>query len=237
MVDFIYYLSYLPMFIGFSIFLIISVKVLSRNPKNRLNQIFTCISILCLTYLVIYLIDDILAAFSTTINHSLIYLVALYFLLLVSGFILLYLSVLYKPDIMNKVSNQILLILVHVCIFLIIFIIPDGAVITRFPSGQLSYPKYSDTFTIFLVVIALVSLIIGSLMSIQIRKNLSEPDLKGKFKGIIAGVVVYYSLLLRNIICYYIGDATIRNITEIASISLIIASILLYFTLGKGLKK
>lgn len=237
MTDWIYYLSYLPLFIGFSILLIVSSIALSRNPKNRLNQIFTCISILFIIYLIIYVMDDISAIFYTDLNFSLIYLIALYFLLLVSGFLLLYLLILYKPEIIVKNAYQFVVIMIHVALFLIMFLIPDAVVITRTLSGQLSYPAYSFSFSMYLMLIIIISLLIALLFILKIRKTILEPELKQKFRGIIAGVIVYYFILIRNIICYYIDNTAIRNILEITSISIILAAIILYLTIGKGLKK
>lgn len=222
----------------FSFFLFIGIRVLRRNPKNRLSQIFS----LAFITVSISLIVNFFYPFITNPKfHSVVNLlnaIAIYLVCLGMGLLLLFTILLYKPEQIENTKNQLLFILIYSGISAGIFFIPEGTDVKITSDGTQSYPVWNLPFSFYIITVLLCSMIYTLYTGIKIVKKFKSQILAKKMKYFIIGISHFYYIGLGIPIFNYLNIEILRIIFAISGfIAIISGGLYLYHGIGASLKQ
>lgn len=214
--------------------IVVLIKILHRNPKNRLNQVFSMVIIYLLFGFTIFIInlqmrDQILNEVSvfldTTLHHC--------FMMLL-GFILLYITILYKPEIMIKLKNELIFILIYGILATVIFFIPNASTVDIGPGGNIIGYKWNITMLLYYTIFLITALLIYSIIMIKTLSNITNQILKKKIKIITIGTVSIFIVIIGNGLFGFININPISRIIwgSIELVLIVIGVVLLYYALG-----
>jgi len=213
---------------------IITYRVLSRNPKDRMNQIFSLVVVCLDVGVIITAINLFFINLLEVKVRIFLYVFSHYIWIMGAGLLFLYVFILFKPKMMIKTTNQLIFILTFgITCFIFYFIIGEFTL----PEGNASSFKWSFLIMVFNSVFFLFLLISFSFMSIKIHKGLSNPLLKRKVKFINFTGLIYFIILLGIGIIQLFDDPTIRLIWALFEGISVLAAIFLYVALKTEISK
>ncbi len=209
-------------------------KIIRRNPRSRLNQIFS-LFILCL--IINYIINISIAYSNIQNSNLLIFWGQIYFFFygLAIGFFFLYILLLYKPKTMTEIWKQIVFILLFGSILAIMFFIPDGFRVDILPTGlnlSINLPQF-----IHLLIIFFTSFSCCLWMGLKIFQNFDRQILKKRFIFFLVGLSITFFIPLLLVIRFYINVPALTFTFEIIILVLSFGIFLIYYGIGMSIKE
>ena len=217
--------------------LLIVYKILKRNPKNRLNQLF---SLFYLSLFISVLLNCIYITFSDPSLQSLASLlnvIAFFIACLAAGFLSLCILLLYKPLKMTKTKNQVIFILIYGCILSVLFFIPDGSKIVILSSGLQLSPVWNFMFFAYSLTIFIILLIISLLISTKVYKQIQDEILAKRFKFFIIGIFIFYYIPIGVTITNYLDNPLMRLLFAMTATIIFVGAIFIYYGIGTKLEE
>lgn len=216
---------------------VIMVKVLKRNPKSKINQLFA-IAIFCAIFgLFIDLIKNPMIDPSLVPLATLLNLFSLYFACLGMVFFLLILLMLYKPEVMNNRKNQALVCLLYGLLLAIIFLIPNGITLEAQPENIYLVSVYSLPLTIYVVSLLSFSIITTLYLYKPIYKKFKDPEVIKRFRCFILGTLLLCYSPIGVCVVNYLNIPTVRVFFSYSLFLIFIGLFLVYYGIGTGFKK
>jgi len=221
-----------------AILIFISYNILKRDIKDRLNQFLSSFFL----FIVFSLINNFI--YASISDPSLEYIVtflhilSVYFITVASGFLLLFIILLYNPE--SKFSSskyQILFLIIYNMIGIGSFFIPDGVKIKILQDGTQLYPVWNLFFFLYYLAILLPNIIVSLILSIKIYKKFRIEALAKKMKLFLIGLCCVYYMGLAVGLSNYLNMDLLRNIFTLTQAIPIIGVILIYYSVGTSLKK
>ncbi|MBD3256234.1 MAG: hypothetical protein GF383_14140 [Candidatus Lokiarchaeota archaeon] len=215
----------------------IIIKILKRNPFNRLNQIF---ALFYFSMMMAIFINAVYITFSDVHLETLATLLnitAFYFSCLAAGFLFLCISLLYKPSFMVKTKNQLLFIAFYGGILLYLFFIEGGAKVVILDTGTQLAPVWNLLFVGYALSILIATLIISLLMSVKVYRDFTDVSLAKRFKYFIIGTICFYYIPLGVSVSNLINITAIRIFFTFTASVIFIGAIFIYYGIGVSLSK
>lgn len=219
------------------IFLITIYKLLKRDVKNRLNQILS--TFLFLIFLSV-ISNLIYASFSDPKLEpiaNLLHTFSVYFITLSSGFLLLFILMLYYPK--NSISltkYQIIFISFYSSISSGLFFIPNGVKVEILSNGIQKYPVWSFLFFLYFILLFIPTMVYSIIICMKIYKKLkNNSSLAKRMKFFIVGISCLYYIGIAVCFTNFLNNSILRLIFTITGPIAIIGIFLVYISVGKSL--
>jgi len=165
------------------------------------------------------------------------HLLSYYFLSIGSGIVLLYILILYKPEPMEKIKNNLIFVLIYAGILLIMFLIPEGVEYEILPDGSHDYPVWSLPLSLFLIMFFSTALIFGLIMSKNVIRKFSERKTILRMRILAFILVVYFYILIGLALVNLLDIVIVRQIFMASEGLAIVCVILFYLGFGRSLKE
>lgn len=221
-----------------AILIFISYNILKRDIKDRLNQFLS----LFFLFIVFSMINNFIYASISdpSLEHiaTFLHTLSVYFITVASGFLLLFIILLYNPE--SKFSSfkyQILFLTIYSMIGIGSFFIPDGAKIKILQDGTQLYPVWNLFFFLYYLAILLPNIIVSLILSIKIYKKFRIEALAKRMKLFLIGLCCVYYMGLAVGLSNYLNINLLRNIFTLTQAIPIIGVFLIYYSVGTSLKK
>ncbi|MFX1258604.1 MAG: hypothetical protein ACFFAN_12135 [Promethearchaeota archaeon] len=213
------------------VFFYLAYKVLKRH-RTRISIICSLIFIPIATAFIVNIIYLFLR-----VNPAvyILYLFAIYLLLLAQIFILLFNLNLLKSKFEFTSKKQSILFILYSIVFFLILLFPNGIKIDETTDWR---PLWNIYFSIILMIISAICFVIPStIFSIRIYKAFEDDLVKKKWGYYLLGYVglafTFYSLIFYNTI----SDPLIRTIASLLTLILVPSGVLMYLGIGRQLQK
>ncbi|TFG13076.1 MAG: hypothetical protein EU535_05455 [Promethearchaeota archaeon] len=219
-------------------FAVISYSILKRDIRDRLNQHLALFHL----FLVFSLINNFI--YASISDPSLEYLaeflhmLSMYFITVATGFLLLFIILLYNPD--GKFSSnklQILFLLIYNIIGIGSFFIPNAVKVEILPNGTQLSPVWSLVFFIYYLAILVPSIIISMILSFKIYKKFKIEALAKRMRLFLIGLCCIFYMGLAVGLTNFLNIDLIRYLFTLTQAIPIIGVILIYYSVGISLKK
>jgi hypothetical protein len=166
-----------------------------------------------------------------------LHILSAYFITIASGFLLLFIILLYKPENgFSKTAYQVLFLSFYFVLGLFFFLIPNGAKVEILPNGTQLYPVWNFTFFIYYLLIYLPNMALSLMLCFKIYKNINLKPLARRMKLFILGLCCIYYIGLGVACSNYFNDNMFRMIYTLTSVVSIVGVILIYYGVGTSLK-
>ncbi len=215
------------------IFLVfIGYRVLKRDTRNRLNQVlslffFTVAGGLLINNSYGFISDPSLQQLASFLNILTIFLIAFS-----TGFLMLFILMIYKPKLISTTKLQVFLLLIYGMTLIGIFFIPNGAEVRILEDGTQLSPIWSLTFTIYISVYLINSLIILLIFSIKTYYNFENKILAKRLKLFILGSLIFYYIALGAVVNNYLNNPFYRIIYAISTLITFVGALFIYYSIG-----
>jgi len=211
-------------------------KTLSRDRRNRLNQIFTFGYIIMVISFILFAIyanndDPTKSVFSGYIYRS-----AFMLWLYIPSVLTIYFAILYKPTFMLQTKNQILFLMIYFLICLGIIFIPDGIIVEISDVGEISWPKWNIWALIYVDLLSVVSTGYAFYLYQKIQQKITIPILKQRIKWYMLGIFLLYVNHFYVPIAGYTYLPELRIAQYFVNLICLLAGILIYFAVGPKLE-
>lgn len=218
------------------ILLILLLKVVVRNPRNRLNQLIFIIVVSILIGGFFYFISYQELDSQGTFN-VLYYTLAHYFWLLALGFLFVSISILYKPELMDKLNNQVLIFISYSVPLFMVYFIVDGITAHVSEEGLVLGFSWALELAILNTMILTFFMGLSAYMIVKIHQHLETKVLKKRI--ILVGITchIFFVILIGTGIVNFVYDPEVKLIFRIVEIVLIVAALALYFAFGVPLTR
>jgi len=217
--------------------LIIVYKVLKRNPKNRFNQIF---SLFFFSNIISIVNNCFYAPISDPALEGLVsylHLLSIYLLILSTGFILLCLFLMYYPEKMIQLKNQLIFILIYGGLVSIMFLIPNSATIEISADGNQGSPQWNFNLFLFIIIFSSVSLMLTFILSLKIYKQFENKAIRKKFILFIIGIIILFYNPYSIAIGHYLEPSVLRDFFLLSGIFSFPGFFLLYLGIGTEVQR
>lgn len=206
--------------------------------KNRLNQILSLFHI-CLA--LSFSINFIYASLSDPSLEPLatqLHILAIYFVSVSSGFLLLFIILLSKSENkLNSLKNQLLFMAIYFISSFGFFLIPQGAKIPIKPDGTQLHAVWTLPFFLFYLCIITITMILSLIISKKIYDEFKVKTLAKRMKLFVLGICCIYYMGFAVGLMNYLNVPTLRNIFTLTYAIPIIGVILIYYSMGRTLKQ
>lgn len=183
---------YLIFLIYSGILFFITVKALRRNIRSRLNQVFAgfFLTMSSSSILLFYILfrDPNLSGLATILAKSMFYIGAI----ISAGLLFLYTIILLKYEIMSKLINVALYVIIYSGITSGMLFIPNGVVI-EVKTDTLVYTIWTPEFFLYFFIVILFLTILTIFSSFKVLKSFNDRKLKHRLSYSIAGIVLFFS--------------------------------------------
>ena len=227
---------FISLYLGFTtfgiFFGILGIKVLKRDPKDRLNQFISLFYFFSCVSLIVNLIYSTIKSPALQELASFLGVTTVYFMMLGLGFLVLFTQLLYKPQLIEKTRNQIILILIYASLLSTMFIIPDGLYIIIQSDGTQFPPIFNLPFTIFNLINVVLTASLVLINSRKIYKSFNNKELAKRFKFFIIGVFIFYILCFHCLLANYLNLYVLRQLHTFLQIFVIFGLYFIYFGMG-----
>lgn len=222
----------------FAIILFISYSILKRDMKNKLNQILSLFHI-CLA--LSFFINFIYASLSDPSLEPLatqLHILAIYFVSVSSGFLLLFIILLYKSEIkLKSLKNRLFFMAIYFIISIGFFLIPQGAKVPIKSDGTQLHPVWTLPFFLFYLCVISPTMILSLIISKKIYDEFKVKILAKRMKLFVLGICCIYYMGFAVGLMNYLNVPTLRNIFTLTYAIPIIGVILIYHSMGRTLKQ
>ena len=229
------YICYL---IIFAFILYISYSILKRDIKNRLNQILSlfhiCLALsLFINFIYTFLSEPSLEPLATQLHILTIYLGSVS-----SGFLLLFIILLYKSEInLKSLKNQLFFMAIYFIISIGFFLIPQGAKVPIKSDGTQLYPVWTLPFFLFYLCVISPTLILSLIICKKLYNEFKVKILAKRMKLFVLGICCIYYMGFAVGLTNFLNVDILRNIFTLTQAIPIIGVILIYYSIGRTLKQ
>lgn len=219
------------------LFLFFGIKILKRNPKDRLNQVASSYFI---TISISAIVNFIYASFSDPIFQPLVnflYKITIYLLCYATGLLLLIIILLNKPMMIYTTKFQIKFLLIYGGILSGIFLIPNGVSVRIQSDGTQLFPVWSFPFFLYIIIILLTTMIYSFYLCIKIYKKFKSKILVKRIKLLICGIICYFYIIILLCFTHYLNIILLRQISAISGALVVFGGFFFYYSIGTSLKQ
>jgi len=227
---------FVTLYVGFSTIMIffglMGIKIIKRDPKDKVNQFLSSFYFIEAIAIVI---NMIYALISNPMLQNLVNLLSTFAVFLLNfalGFLILFTIFLYNPGKMIKSKNQFLFLIIYGGILSIIFIIPNGIEIKILSDGTQLPPVWNLPFTLYVGIFTASSGIHTLYSANKIYKNFNHKELAKKFKYFIFGVFIFYFFYCEGMVFNYLNSSFLRQFFAISLILIIVGAYAIYYGIG-----
>ncbi|NHJ20967.1 MAG: hypothetical protein EAX91_08500 [Candidatus Lokiarchaeota archaeon] len=183
---------YLIFLIYSGIIIYITYKALRRNVRSKLNQVFAsfCLTMSSSSVLTFYILfrNPALSLLATVISVSAFFIGAIGG----AGLLFLYSLILFKYDIMSKLKNILIYLIIYFGITSIMLFIPEGMTI-EVVTNSIVVTTMNLEFFLFFFITLLIMLIATLYLSSKNLSSFTNKELKKRFLFYIGGVGLFFS--------------------------------------------
>ncbi|MFX1567565.1 MAG: hypothetical protein ACFFCV_04265 [Promethearchaeota archaeon] len=147
------------------------------------------------------------------------------------GIIFLYVSMLYRPKVMLKNTNQILFFVTFGILMLVLFFIPNGVQLEVGTDYSTNLPYF--TYSLIILILLFIS---SNIMSIKIFNRLNNSILRKKYKFFWIGIILIFFHPLLLTIIRFINSPILELILFIVALFLLFGVLFIYYGLGVNIK-
>jgi hypothetical protein len=224
----------------------VGIRVLKRNPKKRLNQIFSAFFFLSGAGAPI--INFIYAPIDIPSLQGLVeFFNILAYIVMTMGliFLLLFILIIEKSEKVINTPKQIIIIVSYAVLLSMLYIMPDTVVVSieldsinyNPPAYVQKSPVWYPLSTAYVLIITTVTLVLSIFFSLKVSRQFEDKELSKKWRYFTIGVILLWSVALMIVTTNYLAplvsptDATESTIRLLSGlIQLVLISIGAYFT-------
>lgn len=230
----------------------IGIKVLKRNPKKRLNQIFS--GFFFLSGAGAPIINFIYAPIDLPELQSLVEFFNIFaYIVMTMGliFLLLFILIIEKSEKVINTSKQIIIVVSYAVLLFLLYFMPDTAVVSieldtinyNPPAYVQKSPVWFPFSTAYVFIITTITLGLSIFFSLQVSRQFEDKELSKKWRYFIIGVILLWSVALIIVVTNYLAplisptdaiESTIRLVSGLIQLVLIaIGAYFTYYGVGK----
>lgn len=215
----------------FAYFIFLTIKILQRD-KKKLNLILSGYYIFIAVGLII---NFIYAPLSNPEIIKILNSLTNFFVFFGMIFLFLYNLILYRAPKSIRPFYLLIIIIIYGILLSFIFFIPGGVQID--PSTNWK-PVWSVLFFVYLIiVVSSVCIIPSLLLSVLLYKRFQNENIKKRWRCFILGISGVYFIMYCTMISNTLNDPNFRFISAIISISMFLWGYLMYYGVGRGIKR
>jgi hypothetical protein len=209
--------------------------MLKRDLKNRLTQILSAFLLSVCFCLGLNFIYAMISNPNLEPVVNLLHILAIFFLILSAGFLLLFNLVLYYPkNSFSLTKYQILFILIYSILSFGLLLIPNGVEVKILSNGTQLYPVWSLFFFIYFLLIYLPTVLCSIIISLKVYKKLKINSVLAKrMRFFISGISCFYYIGLAACLTNFLNMDLLRYIFTLTGPVAIVGIVLVYFSVGK----
>ncbi len=218
-------------------FFFIGYKIIKRNPKKRLNQIFALFFLIgggSLIFNFIYApIDDPnLQELARILN-----IFTIYFVVLSMAFLLLFIMIVNKSEKVINTQKQILVLIIYAALLSVLFFIPEpyGAKVEILPDGTQLAPVWGIVFVIYTLIIIGITIAISYRLCVVVFFKFEDKSLQKKWRFFTLGLCIFWYIAIGTCLNNLINNDTFRLIFGLSGIIIVLGAYLIYYGVGKQL--
>ena len=216
------------------VYFIFSILILKRSRK-RLNQLFSTFYILAASGTVV---NVIYASLFVNPLVKILHFITMFLYLLSPIYLLIVCLIILKSEKVVSKSKQNIIAFIYGALLMVLAPIAffmDGVIIDESTNWK---PVWSLLFTMYaLILISLFIIIPFIYLSTKIYKEFEDKILRKRWLFFNLGVLPYFGYAYIIMISNLLNDPTFRIITSIVGLSLYAAAFLLYYGIGRQIKK
>ena len=219
-------------------FAAISYSILKRDIRDRLNQLLALFHLFLVFSLISNFIYASISDPSSEYVVEFMHKFSMYLIIVASGFLLLFIVLLYNPE--SKfalIKYQVLILIIYNLFGIGAFFIPDGVKVTILSDGTQLYPVWNIYFFIYYIAILFPNMIISLIITIKIYKNFQIEALAKRMKKFLLGLCCIYYMGFGVGITNFLNIPLLRTIFTLTQAVPIIGVILIYYSVGTSLKE
>ncbi len=149
-----------------------------------------------------------------------------------TGFLLLFIIMIYRPGFMSTIKSQILFLILYGTILIGIFFIPNGSEVRILKDGTQLSPVWNYPFTLYISIHLTSSLLILLILSFKTYKKFENEILARRLKYFDIGILIYYYIALGAAINNFLDIPIFRIIYAISSLITFAGVLFLYYSIG-----
>ncbi len=218
-------------------FFFIGYKIIKRNPKKRLNQIFSLFFLIVAASLIVNFIyapidDPNLQWLATILN-----IFTIYFVVLSMAFLLIFIMIVNKSEKIINTRKQILIILIYAVLLSVLFFIPEpfGAKVEIQPDGTQLAPVWGIVFVIYTLTIIGITIGISYRLCIVVYFKFEDKSLQKKWRFFTLGLCIFWYIGIGTCINNLLDNETFRLIFGLSGIIIVLGAYLVYYGVGRQL--
>lgn len=230
-------------FITYSIWIIVCIVlaiiiflVLKRNPRSKINQIYSFAVTCGIIGVIIDLIKNPMTSESLRPLATFLNQLSLFFACFGMAFLLVILFFLYKPNLFSQFKYQFMVIFIYGALLSGIFFIPGGIELQDQPNTVYLVSVYSLPLMIYTLTILLLSVVLTLVLYVKISTNFKHPEISKRFKAFIVGDCILYYSPIGVCIVNFLNIPAIREIFSYTILVMFVGLFLVYYGIGKGFK-
>ncbi|MFX1394652.1 MAG: hypothetical protein ACFFAH_13915 [Promethearchaeota archaeon] len=213
------------------IYFIIGVVILKRDTK-RLNQLFSTFYLLAASATIL---NVIYASLFINPAVKILHFITFFLFCFAIIYLLIFNLILLKSEKIFTIKKHNLIAGIYAVLLLVLILIPKGITIDESTNWR---PVWSLPFLIYaLIVVSSCAVIPTTYYSIQIYKKFEDDVLKKKWAYYILATFGYFAILYLSSISNFLNDPNFRLFTSIVGLLLYATAFLLYYGVGRHIKK
>jgi len=216
-------------------FFFIGYKIIKRNRKKRLNQIFALYFLIVAASLVINFFyapieDPNLQELARILN-----IFTIYFIVLSMAFLLIFIMIVNKSEKIINTRKQILIIIIYAAILSVLFFIPEpyGAKVEILPDGTQLAPVWGLVFVIYTLTIIGITIGITYRLCVVVFFKFEDKSLQKKWRFFTLGMCFFWYVAIGTCINNFLNNETFRLIFGLTGIVIVVGAYLVYYGVGK----
>lgn len=216
---------------------VIVIRALARNPRNRLNQIFSLLFISYNLGFIFWFSYDFISEPSQLPLAYVLDGLGYFFWVYGTGFLVLYILIIYKPKVMNKNMNQVLFLGIYGLFTGVLFMVPSEITIILLEDGRITRPAWSLALSAYYISLFLVFSVISVIIGLKTLETFENPKLKKKMACFILGLILYYFVMMDTAYMRWLDIPMVRNVLSIVNSIILVSSFLMYLAIGTPMRE
>lgn len=215
---------------------LIVVRAMSRNYKNRLNQLFT---LLVLSYnlgFIFWFSYDFVSEESQVPLALILDNLAFTLWAFGTGVLFLYLLILKDVKILNSLLKQVSFLAGYLLLVAIPFFFPQQVDIKIHPDGRIERPAWELPLAVYYLAWFLLVMLLSTLIGLKVMKAFEGPELKKKLMYLILAQDLYCLVLFNTAFMRWIDIQLVRNIISALDAILLVSAFLAYLAIGQPIR-
>ncbi|MFW9899023.1 MAG: hypothetical protein ACFFDO_07155 [Candidatus Thorarchaeota archaeon] len=216
------------------VYIFFGILILKRDTK-RLNQIFATFYLLSASATVI---NVIYASLTIEVVVKVLHFITYFLFCYAPLYLLIFCLIIWKSEKVVTIKTHNIIAIIYFILLLIlapIALFTNGITINESTNWR---PVWNLPFMLYAIIVVGVFIIIPlTYLLIQIYKSFEDKVIQRRWLFFILGILPYFVILYLVSISNFLNDPIFRLITSIAGLSLYATAVLLYYGVGRQLKK